>query len=45
MTLAINSMLLDKTLYEKCAQNAKQSVARFSPNHIITDWLKFLELN
>ncbi|MBW2938906.1 glycosyltransferase [Aureisphaera sp. CAU 1614] len=45
MALAINSMLLDKTLYEKCRQNAKQSVARFSPNHIITDWLKFLELN
>ena len=45
MALAINSMLLDKTLYEKCRQNAKQSVARFSPNHILIDWLKFLELN
>jgi N-acetylgalactosamine-N,N'-diacetylbacillosaminyl-diphospho-undecaprenol 4-alpha-N-acetylgalactosaminyltransferase len=45
MALAINTMLLDKTLYKKCKQNAKLSVEGFSPEHIMNDWLKFLQLN
>jgi len=43
--LAINKMILDKDLYNKCKSNALSSVEKFSPETIINDWLQLLKMN
>ncbi|MBQ0788358.1 MAG: glycosyltransferase [Oceanihabitans sp.] len=40
---AMDSFIFDKTLYQHCKANAKQSVARFSIEKIAKDWKKIIE--
>ncbi|RMA56733.1 glycosyltransferase [Ulvibacter antarcticus] len=44
MTKAINRMLVEKELYQKCVSNAKSSIARFDAENIGNDWLEFLNI-
>jgi N-acetylgalactosamine-N,N'-diacetylbacillosaminyl-diphospho-undecaprenol 4-alpha-N-acetylgalactosaminyltransferase len=43
MTLAMSELFLDKELYLRCKQNAKQSVERFSLETIGKQWLQLFE--
>ncbi len=43
-TLAIDKMISDKYLYEKCKSNALSSVEKFNSETIINDWLQFLKM-
>lgn len=40
---AMNSFIFDKTLYQHCKANTKQSVAKFSIEKISKDWKKLIE--
>ncbi|PNW27390.1 glycosyltransferase [Formosa algae] len=40
---AMNSLILDETLYQTCKSNAKESVARFSVKNITNDWKQLLD--
>lgn len=44
LILAINKMISDKDLYEKCKSNTLSSVEKFNPEAIISDWLQFLKM-
>ncbi|WP_452600195.1 glycosyltransferase [Pontimicrobium sp. MEBiC01747] len=40
---AMNRLVLDDTLYQKCKNNAKQSIARFSMERIAQNWKQYIE--
>lgn len=40
---AMNSFIFDKELYQKCKDNSKKSVAKFSKENIAQDWKNLLE--
>lgn len=44
LTKGINVMYEDKELYERCRQNAKASIAKFSLNTIGDQWMEFLKI-
>jgi glycosyltransferase involved in cell wall biosynthesis len=44
LTKGLNLMFDDKELYEKCKQNTKASIAKFSLENIGRDWMEFLKI-
>lgn len=45
LAIAINKMTTDQNLYDFCKENAKSSVAKFSPEVIREKWLDLLNIN
>lgn len=44
LTKGMNVMYEDKELYERCRQNAKSSIAKFSLDKIGDQWMEFLKI-